>query len=64
MRDRLKDNAWDLTKSLVLLQVLRRLRDKGHVLLAAGPDKIVKEESKMNSKLDQVRIESTMFCSG
>ena len=31
------------------------LRDEGNVLLAAGLDKIVKEESKTNSKLDQVR---------
>ena len=32
----------------------RRLRDEGNVLLMADLDKIVKEESKTNSKLDQV----------
>ena len=49
MRDRLKDEAADPDK--------RRKRDGANALLAPDLDKLVAEESKVNSKLSQVRLD-------
>ena len=46
MKDRLKDEASNLSK--------RRKKDGSNVLLSVNLDKLVQEESKTNSRLDQV----------
>ena len=46
MKDRLKDEASNLSK--------RRKKDGSNVLLSVNLDKLVQEESKTNSNLNQV----------